>query len=439
MTFVPVQRRGSTTGIIAFALLFFMPQLVRAHAGHSHSTSEAMHEWEFDPGIVIPLIVSGLAYAIGLTKLWKAAGVDHGIRRWEAGSFALGWISLVVALVSPIHPLGGQLFFVHMIQHEILMLIAAPLLVLGLPMIVFLRALPAQCANALGRLSNRHMWKRCWRAISNPLSAWFIHAIMLWGWHAPVLMNLVVTNEFVHALQHLCFFGSALLFWWSVIHNPQRSLAYGMAIVYMFTTALHSTALGVLLTFSRTNWYSVYDHSPQVWGLSPAEDQQLGGLIMWIPAGVVYIVAGVALMAAWMRESDVRSRDALLKTITTATAPAIVLLVSLSGIGCDQQNSVASDADNPGQVEIGKNRIAALGCASCHVVPGIPGADGIVGPSLDHIASRSYLGGVLANTPSNMSQWIQNPRQFSPKTAMPNLHIDAKDANDITAYLQEMR
>jgi len=114
-------------------------------------------------------------------------------------------------------------------------------------------------------------------------------------------------SEWIHALQHTAFLFSALLFWWAIIHVKDRMVGYGAAVLYMFTTALHSGLLGTLITFAPRLWYPSYAHTTQSWGLSPLEDQQLGGLIMWIPAGVAYIVAGLALVAGWLRESEQRA------------------------------------------------------------------------------------------------------------------------------------
>ena len=111
----------------------------------------------------------------------------------------------------------------------------------------------------------------------------------------------------MHAAQHASFLGSALLFWWALIHGKHRTIGYGLAVLYMFTTALHSGLLGALLTFARSVWYPSYLQTTEAWGVTALEDQQLGGLIMWIPAGLVYIIAGLALFAGWLREAERRS------------------------------------------------------------------------------------------------------------------------------------
>ncbi|PYK35494.1 MAG: cytochrome c oxidase assembly protein, partial [Verrucomicrobia bacterium] len=128
------------------------------------------------------------------------------------------------------------------------------------------------------------------------------------AWHAPALFEATLENESIHALQHASFLFSALLFWWAVIHGRKRALGFGLAVLYMFTTALHSGLLGALLTFANSVWYPGYAERTAAWGLTPLEDQQIGGLIMWIPAGLVYIAAGLALFAGWLRESEMRAR-----------------------------------------------------------------------------------------------------------------------------------
>jgi cytochrome c oxidase assembly factor CtaG len=124
-------------------------------------------------------------------------------------------------------------------------------------------------------------------------------------WHVPSLFEAVLHNELVHTVQHLSFLLSALLFWWALIH-ARGWMGYGAAVLYVFTTSIHSGLLGALLTFSQTVWYPSYIGLTSSWGLTPIEDQQLGGLIMWIPAGVLYAIAGLALLAGWLRESEAR-------------------------------------------------------------------------------------------------------------------------------------
>jgi cytochrome c oxidase assembly factor CtaG len=288
------------------SLLVFAATPAFAHDGKPHKFGDLIYTWGLDPLVVSGLALSGWLYVRGVRRLWRGAGRGGGIRRWEAWAYAGGWLALFVALVSPLHPLGEVLFSAHMTQHELLMLVAAPLVVLGRPVVAFLWAMPAGGARLVGGWSRGAWFQRAWRVLTNPLAAWAIHAVALWVWHVPFLFQATLRSDLVHTLQHVSFLGSALLFWWALIHGPRGLMGYGVGVLYLFTTSIHSGVLGALITFARWVIYPAYNESTQSWGLTALEDQQLGGLIMWVPAGLVYIVAGLALCAGWMRESERR-------------------------------------------------------------------------------------------------------------------------------------
>lgn len=271
------------------------------HEGRPHNWHDLVRAWSFEPLVVISLTITALLFIIGLRRKRRS------IRTWEALCFAFGWLALFVALVSPLHAWGQVLFSAHMTQHEILMLVAAPLLVLGRPLVTFLWALPLNWSRSLGNVAKIRVLNRLWRTFTIPLVAWVVHAVALWVWHVPILFEAALHHESVHTVQHLSFFISALLFWWALIHGPQGAMGYGAAVLYLFTTSVHSGVLGALITIAGSVWYPSYVGLTSSWGLTPLEDQQLGGLIMWIPAGLVYVIAGLALFAGWLREADLRA------------------------------------------------------------------------------------------------------------------------------------
>jgi putative membrane protein len=303
--------------IIALAPWLAAARTALAHGGEAHPEGtigprdwdELWHTWGLEPGVIIPLIVTAMLYARGQRLLWRGGPPGRGIRIWEAVCFWSGWLALVIALVSPLHPWGSVLFSAHMTQHEILMLVAAPLLVLGRPLIAFLRALPRPWARTAVRWSRVPWYRRACVVLTNPFVAWLIHAAVLWGWHVPALFQATIDNELIHAIQHLSFLLSALLFWWAIVQTRPRAIGYGVAVAYLFTTALHSGLLGALITLTRAVWYPAYRQTSNSWGLTPLEDQQLGGLIMWVPACTIYVIAGIVLLAAWLRESEIKVRS----------------------------------------------------------------------------------------------------------------------------------
>ncbi|MDB4877208.1 MAG: hypothetical protein JWM41_3654 [Gemmatimonadetes bacterium] len=255
-------------------------------------------------GLIPPLLAGTMLYARGVQVLWSH-DARRGVRTWEIASFAAGMVILALALLSPLHEASEQIFTAHMIQHELLMVAAAPLLIVGRPAVVMLWALPLRTRHALARAVRTPAWRAAWHALSRPFDAWLIHGLVIWLWHAPVLFQATLRSEAMHALQHLSFVGSALLFWWAVIH-PTRRAALGLSIVYLFTTAVHTAVLGALMTFARTPWYPMYASGAAAWGLTPLEDQQLAGLMMWIPASLAYLIAALMIVRRWLRDSEWR-------------------------------------------------------------------------------------------------------------------------------------
>ncbi len=277
------------------------------HSGEHHlDAGTILRWWTWDPFVLALLAVSGTLYAIGVARLWRRAGVGQGVRRWETACFAAGWLSLLAALISPLDALGDVLFSAHMVQHEVLILIAAPLLVLGRPLAPFLWSLPKAGRERAGRWTQLPAVAAAWRFLTAPLAVFVIHGLALWIWHLPSLYQATLDDDFIHALQHLSFFGSAALFWWALLRGRFGRLGYGAAVLYVFITSMHSGILGALLTFAPRLWYPLYQARTSRWGLSPLEDQQLAGLIMWVPAGLVFVLLGLALFAAWLGEAERR-------------------------------------------------------------------------------------------------------------------------------------
>ncbi|MDW9726604.1 cytochrome c oxidase assembly protein [Sinorhizobium meliloti] len=285
---------------IVFAALF---TIMAADAQAHEAGAEAGDPWNY-LFVVLPLALTALAYAIGMRRLWSASARGQTIHLQRAVCFAAGWLFLAAALVSPLDRLATQLFTAHMIEHEILMVIAAPLFVLSKPLAPLLWSLPQKLRASVGRALVRSVVLLPVRkAATNQLIATGLHGATLWLWHAPRLYDAALAETPVHWLQHLSFFCTALIFWWALLFGRGRQ-DYGTAIFYLFATTLHSGFLGILLSFAREPLYRSQGAGAASWGLSALEDQQLAGLIMWVPAGMIYVAAALALAAAWIGGSN---------------------------------------------------------------------------------------------------------------------------------------
>ena len=286
------------------SLVFIAPVQALAHVVDAGPTQPYEFPWSFEPWVIFCLLLSIIWYGTGLLRLWRNAGNSRKALLHRGLFFLLGWLTLVIALVTPLDPLGVQLFSAHMVQHELMMIVAAPLLVMSRPFGVWLCALPEYLRP---RLTAAVRWQGIslpWRLITNSLVAWIVHAVALWAWHVPAFFNAALTDNTLHSWQHASFLVSALFFWWSVFRDGTTRAGGGTAILYLFTTMLHTGALGTLLTFSGIPWYSGYLVTAPALGWDPLADQQLGGLIMWVPGGLVYIAVALGLGASWLRPGE---------------------------------------------------------------------------------------------------------------------------------------
>jgi putative membrane protein len=267
--------------------------------------------WNLAPSILIPIALTALIYILGMRNVWQRAGAGHGINRPRLMSFLGVLLASFVAFVSPLDAMSDVLFSAHMVQHMILMLVAAPLLVLSDFPLAFLWALPRPRAQSLGyRFKQSQTVSRIWRVISSPVFAWLLFTISLWVWHASTLYEAALEDEAIHSVEHLGFLLTSMLFWWVLLKPAgQKHLHYGMAIPYLFTTILQSGILGALMTFTDQPWYPYYAALVTAWGLTPLQDQQLAGLIMWIPGGAVFTLLTIGYFAAWLRALEGRSRQ----------------------------------------------------------------------------------------------------------------------------------
>lgn len=263
------------------------------------------HAWSFDPLVLVPLLLSAWLYGRGLRLLWARAGRGRGVALPHALAFGVGTAVLFIALVSPLDALGETLLSAHMAQHALLVTVTPLLLLLGKPGAVFAWALPAECRK-------HFLGSQGWRALatvggalSRPLCSAVLHGLALWGWHAPGAFDAAIADYGVHVLEHVSFFGTAVLFWRAILDTRSRRRA-AAALGAAFATLMHGGLLGALITLAPYPLYVWYHDRTALWGLNALEDQQLAGLIMWVPMGIIYLGACLGLASRLVASQENR-------------------------------------------------------------------------------------------------------------------------------------
>jgi cytochrome c oxidase assembly factor CtaG/cytochrome c2 len=398
--------------------------------------------WNWEVWILMCLGLAVFGYACGLHRL-HAHARSRIFGALRIASFIAGIATLFVALISPLDALDDQLFSAHMTQHLLLMMVAAPLLVCGRPAMAFLWAFPMSVRRMIGRLWVGGGLHRGVRALMSPLVVWLLCSVVLWFWHLPGPYGWALASEGVHTLEHFCFFITALMFW-SLVIEPfgRRRLDYGSTLIFVATLGVQNGLLGALLTLAGHPFYSVHLDTTAAWGLTPLEDQQLAGIIMWIPANLIHLTSLGVLFVLWMQNAERQARLPVSVRAPTSSSFAVqrygvwmVLLVTVGLSGCDQDGARSSWALSGAHAERGPALMKSHGCAACHTIPGMENARGQVGPPLVQFGRRAFIAGVLSNNPDNLVKWLRSPQSVIPGNAMPNTGLTEEDARDIAAYL----
>lgn len=269
-----------------------LPGLARAHGtgvGWDAPPSQALQ-------VLLPLVAGGLLYAAGVAR--RRLGEGSARQALRGAAFFTALALLLVALVWPLDAWAQVSFAAHMAQHMVLLALAPPLLLLGRPGAAWLRALPARWRAAAVR-PRRWPAAAAWRRISGALAATAVlHGAVLWGWHLPVFFELALRSAWIHWLEHVTLLAAGVLYWRALLRA--RGVAAGWAMVSMLATVIHSGLLGALLALSPRVLYPTY---AQV-SAAALEDQQLAGLIMWVPMGTVYLVAALVFAARALRHDE---------------------------------------------------------------------------------------------------------------------------------------
>jgi putative membrane protein len=251
------------------------------------------------------LVTAGLLAAGALYAHGRGALPSDAARRTRPSSLAfwIGWAAMLVAVLPPLDRLAVDRFSAHMLQHELLMLVGAPLMVAGRPLATAMRGLPPSARAAAGAALQRGGAARAWQVAIGPATAWALHGAAVWIWHVPALYEAAVRSEAIHLVQHATFVATAVLFWSGLLYGRYGRAGYGASVFYVFTTLVHTGLLGAVFTLAPAPLYPLYaQRTPD-----PLADQQVAGLVMWVPAGLVLTVTGIALFAAWLGDAERRA------------------------------------------------------------------------------------------------------------------------------------
>ncbi|HEV7488139.1 MAG TPA: cytochrome c oxidase assembly protein [Thermoanaerobaculia bacterium] len=277
-----------------------------AHEEHALDAGRLPSADAWNAVTALSLVLLAIWYVFGLRRLWAHRAGRAVIPVWRVLAFGAGVAATAIALLSTLDRSSDTLFSAHMVQHEILILVSAPLMVFGRPFIAAVWALGPPFRRVVVRILRDPWLARLWQRLSGPFTVLLLHAVVLWGWHLPWMFELALHHEGIHVIQHLSFFLTAALFWWALIHGRYGRIGYGAGILYVFGTALHSEVLSALLTFDSRPLYATHALRTAAHGLEPIADQQLAGVLMWVPFGAVFVVIGLSLFAAWLGEAERR-------------------------------------------------------------------------------------------------------------------------------------
>lgn len=260
--------------------------------------------WNFDPEIVIPVVLAGLIYVDGLGR-WRDRSRPHA--RWRIASYFGGLALLLLALESPLDTLGAHHFAFHMVQHEVLLMLAIPMILLGAPTTPSLLGMPRWLRmGVVRRLAGMEAVRWLYRFVTNPLVAVAVLTALLWAWHlAPGWYDAALEDAFVHDLQHISYVVAGVLFWWNVIDPAplKARLSYPLRMVYLLIGGTPKHFLGALITFSGP-LYDRYREVEPVFSLTLETDQAIGGLIMWAWSQMMHLIVIAAVFFIWVRRAD---------------------------------------------------------------------------------------------------------------------------------------
>jgi putative membrane protein len=253
--------------------------------------------WSLSPGVLIASALVGAIYV----KRWRTVRGSRSPRRtaeapvWRLCCFLGAIVVALAALVSPVDALADQLFFMHMVQHMLLLDVSPILAILGLTKVILRPVTRAV-----------HDLERRAGPLAHPAAAVVLYVGVIWAWHIPAAYDYAVRHPVVHVLEHVSFVLAGSIYWWHLLSPIRARLRLdGLGpVVYMAATKLFVGALGMGLAFAPATLYPYYAHHARVWGISAGDDQSIAGLVMAVEQSLVMGTALVALFVRALTESE---------------------------------------------------------------------------------------------------------------------------------------
>jgi putative membrane protein len=267
-------------------------------------------DWEFPVWLTLSIIVAAVVYLRGWVEIRKTR--PHQFTSAQAVSFLTGLAVLWIAVGSPMDGLADALLSAHMVEHLLIMSVVPPLLLLGLPMVPTLRGLPRFVVKfGLGPLIRSTSIRRVAHWLVLPVVAWFAMNITFVGWHIPAAYDFALEDEGWHAVEHLCFLFTSLLFWWNVLQPwpaPRHRQSWGV-LIYLVSADVVNTLLSAFLAFCDRPVYRFYISHPNPFHVSLVEDQALGAVIMWVLGSIAFLVPAMVITMRMLRPSRLMSAE----------------------------------------------------------------------------------------------------------------------------------
>jgi putative membrane protein len=272
---------------------------------HAHHASVAF-SW-----ISASLILVALIYLRGWIRL-RRLDLDS-VQAWHAGRFMLALSLIWLAIASPLSTLDHESLTMHMLQHLLLMTFAPPLILLGATVKTMTYGLPPRLVQVIGRLFQSGGLQHALRALAHPSICWLGAASTLIAWHVPAVFSLGLQSEMWHGLEQASFLATGLLFWWPVVHPWPGTLmwTHSSILLYLFLATLPCDILSGFLVFCDRVVYPIYFSSSHLFGLSPLEDQQCAGALMWTCITIVYLIAAAIVTARLLSPDNSQERPVL--------------------------------------------------------------------------------------------------------------------------------